>query len=101
MNGADIATLYTALEFDVSLNMYDDEGRLISEEYIDASDNPVCNKQGFAAHYISYTESGLIQDEYYLNENETPAAVEGEDNHLGVPAVYALGEFMQGGVYQV
>ena len=64
------------------LNIYDDEGRLVSEEYLDASDNPVCNKQGFAAHYISYTESGLIQDEYYLNENETPAAVEGEDNQL-------------------
>ena len=57
------------------LKDYDDIGRLISEEYYDDNDNLVLNRDGFAVHEISYTESGLIQEEFYLGEDETPIAI--------------------------
>ena len=57
------------------LNEWDDKGRLVSEEYYDEFDNLALNRDGYAAHMISYTESGLIEEEYYLGDDETPIAI--------------------------
>ena len=57
------------------LNEYDEKGRLISEEYYDEFDNPALNREGYAAHMISYADSGLIQEEYYLGDDEEPIAI--------------------------
>ena len=57
------------------LNEWDDKGRLISEEYYDEYDNLALNRDGYAAHMISYTDSGLIQEEFYLDDDEKPIAI--------------------------
>jgi len=58
------------------LNDFDDVGRLISEEYLDEEDMPVNCREGFALHKISYSESGLIEEEYYEDAFGRPAVIE-------------------------
>ncbi len=64
-------------QYAYSLMDYDEEGRLISEEFFDDDDHPAPGRVGYAAHYITYTESGLVSEEYYLDESLQPMAVDG------------------------
>ncbi len=65
----------TDARYAYALMDYDDDGRLLSEEYFDEMDKPVNNREGFAAHFLSYAESGLIAEEYYLDAGGDAAAL--------------------------
>ena len=58
----------------------DDEGRLISEEYYDELDHPAPSREGFAAHYVTYAESGHVASESYKDVNGQPMNVGGFSN---------------------
>ena len=62
-------------QYAFALMNYDDKGRLVSEEYYDEYDRLAPSRDGFAAHYVSYTESGLVAEEYYLDVRKQPMAI--------------------------
>ena len=65
-----------------SLLDYDDRSRLISEEYYDDFDRLAPCRGGYAAHYITYAESGHIEEEYYLDMYHEPIAIDGFSNRI-------------------
>jgi len=56
---------------------YDDFGRETSVRYYSAMDMPADNREGFAAHYTTYTDSGLVAEESYENSFGEPVAIDG------------------------
>ncbi|MBR4331500.1 MAG: hypothetical protein IKP72_02360 [Clostridia bacterium] len=63
--------------YSYSLIDYDEKSRIISEEYYDDFDDLAPCREGYAAHYISYTESGLVAEEYYLDSHRKPISIDG------------------------
>ena len=86
---------------------YDEDGRMISEEYFDNLDKPALSRNGYFAHYISYTESGKVQEENYLNTDRKPVAVNGysrrilleEDHEANTYTMRVMDESLEGDAY--
>ena len=84
------------------LNEYDEKGRLIQEEYYDEADNLALNREGYASHSISYTESGLIKEEYYLGDDGTPIAIaEGYSRRMMLSENHVDGTYVMNVVNEV
>ena len=77
LNTADLQVVPEGSAYAYYLMDYDEAGRILSEEYYDALDNPAPNRSGYAAHYAAYTESGHVKEERFIDAEGKPVAVNG------------------------
>ena len=54
---------------------YDELGQLTHEAYYDEDHQLLNQKEGYAEHWITYSESGQIQEEYFRNQDGAPAVI--------------------------
>ncbi len=62
------------------INIFGDDGEIRRTIYIDASDNPVMTKQGYAIISFSYytsdgPENGKVENEFYFDEKNNPVSL--------------------------